>query len=132
MSFAEGLIPLFAIIFSFGIPGIIIFFVIYSKHREKMRLIEKGLSAEEASRYFKNIEQKERNPYSALKWGILFSFLGAGIAIANILETKYDFDDGITFGIVLLSIGLGALLYYTILSIKLKSNSNGNSKISTN
>ena len=132
MSFAEGLIPLFAIIFSFGIPGIIIFFVIYSKHREKMRLIEKGLTPEEAKLYFKDYKQKTMNPFSALKWGILLSFLGAGIAIANILETQYDFDDGITFGIVLLSLGLGALLYYVILSIKLKSNPNGNSKTSTN
>ena len=132
MSFAEGLIPLFAIIFSFGIPGIIIFFVIYSKHREKMRLIEKGLTPEEAKLYFKDYKQKTMNPFSALKWGILFSFLGAGIAIANILETQYDFDDGITFGIVLLSLGLGALLYYVILSIKLKLNPNGNSKTSTN
>lgn len=132
MTFFEGLIPLFAIIFTFGIPGIIIFFAIYSKHREKMRLIEKGISAEEASRYFKNIEQKARNPYSALKWGILLTFLGAGIAIANILETQFDFDDGITFGIVLLSLGFGALLYYMILSVKLKSNTNSNSETITN
>ncbi len=132
MTFLEGLIPLFAIIFSFGIPGIIIFFVIYSKHREKMRLIEKGLTPEEAKLYFKDYKQKTMYPYSALKWGILLSFLGAGIAIANILETQYDFDDGITFGIVLLSLGLGALLYYLILSIKLKSNSNSNSQPSTN
>ena len=131
-TFFEGLIPLFAIIFLFGIPGIIVFFVIYSKHREKMRLIEKGLTPEEAKLYFKDADKKATNPFSALKWGILFSFLGAGIAIANILETRYDFDDGITFGIVLLSIGLGALLYYVIMSIKLKSNSNGNSQTSTN
>ncbi len=51
MTFFEGLIPLFAIIFTFGIPGILIFFWQYSKHREKMRLIEKGLTAEEAKLY---------------------------------------------------------------------------------
>jgi hypothetical protein len=131
MTFLEGLIPLFAIIFTFGIPGILIFFWLYAKHREKMRLIEKGLSSEEAKIYFKDFKVKTTNPFSALKWGILLTFLGAGIAIANILETRYDFDDGITFGIVLLAVGLGSLLYYTILNFKLKSTPNNNSEVQT-
>lgn len=129
MTFLEGLIPLFAIIFSLGIPGIIIFFLIYSRHREKMRLIEKGISAEEASRYFKTIEQKERNPYSALKWGILLAFFGAGLIIGNILETQYDFDEGVVFGLIMLFVGLGALLYFVILNSKLKSSTDESSKV---
>ena len=131
MNFFEGLIPIFAIIFTFGIPGILIFFWIYSKHREKMRLIEKGISAEEAGRYFKDIKIKEKNPYSALKWGILLTFFGAGLIIGNILETQYDFDEGVVFGLIILFVGLGALLYYAILNFKLKSIPNNNSEVQT-
>ena len=38
----ESFIPVVAIVFTFGIPGIIIFWWLYTKHRERMRLIEKG------------------------------------------------------------------------------------------
>ena len=131
MNFFEGLIPLFAIIFTFGIPGILIFFWLYAKHREKMRLIEKGLSSEEAKIYFKDFKVKTMNPYSALKWGILLAFFGAGLIIGNILETQYDFDEGVVFGLIILFVGLGALLYYTILNFKLKSTSNNNSEVKT-
>lgn len=125
----EAMIPIFGIIFTFGIPGIIIFWVIYAKHRERMRLIEKGLSPEEVKSYFAGAEKKPRGPYGALKWGILFIFLGAGIFVANVLEQKFELSDGITFGVVLLFIGAGFLTYYMTARGKIESSEN-ESKIS--
>ena len=110
----EGMIPIFGIIFTFGIPGIIIFWVIYAKHRERMRLIEKGLSPEEVKSYFAGAEKKYHGPSGSLKWGILFLFLGAGIFVANVLEQKFDFNDGITFGVILLFVGAGFLTYFLV------------------
>jgi len=110
----EQTIPIFAIIFTFGIPGLIIFWVIYAKHRERMRLIEKGLSPEEVKSYFAGAEKKARGPHGALKWGILFLFLGAGIFVANVLEQKFDFNDGISFGVILLFVGAGFLTYFLL------------------
>ena len=78
------MVPIFAIIFTFGIPGIIIFWYINARHRERMRLIEKGLSAEEIKKYFQNVYYRGKNPYSALKWGILLAFVG--------LESHTHFD----------------------------------------
>jgi hypothetical protein len=127
----EGMIPIFAIIFTFGIPGIIIFWVIYAKHRERMRLIEKGLSPEEVKSYFAHAERRPRGPYGAMKWGILFLFLGAGIFVANVLEQKFDFNDGITFGVVLLFVGAGFLTYY-MLARERTHNSDDETKISKN
>lgn len=122
MSGVEALIPVVAIIATFGIPGIIIFWAIYTKHRERMRLIEKGLPPEEVKAYFAG-ESKPSNPYSALKWGILLTFVGAGIFLGNLLEDMYDASEGIIFGIILLSAGLGFLIYFAIVSAKSKNKS---------
>jgi hypothetical protein len=130
----EAMIPIFAIIFTFGIPGIIIFWVIYAKHRERMRLIEKGLTPDEVKNYFKDADKipRPRNPFGALKWGILFLFFGAGVFLANVLEEKFDFSDGITFGLVVLFIGAGFLTYYIIVKGKIDSGNNDTTKISNN
>ena len=112
------MIPIFAIIFTFGIPGIIIFWYINARHRERMRLIEKGLSVEEIKKYFQNVYSKGRNPYAALKWGILLVFIGLGFVLAHILEETTDMSDSITPALLLLFAGLGFLTYYLIVSKK--------------
>lgn len=130
----EQTIPIFGIIFTFGIPGIIIFWAIYSKHRERMRLIEKGLTPEEVKNYFSSPDKIARphNPFKALKWGILLLFLGAGIFVANVLEQKMDFNDGITFGVVLLFLGAGFITYFLMVKGKIENNTGSSSNISNN
>jgi len=125
----EAVIPLVAIVFTFGIPGILIFWWLYTKHREKMRLIEKGLTPEEVKAYFADTNTKPKNPYSSLKWGVLLTFLGIGIFLANLLEGMYDVEEGVMMGIIVLSAGLGFLVYYSIVSSKLKNQSVDGSKI---
>ena len=124
----EDLIPLFAFIFTFGIPGVIIFWYLYIKHRERMRLIEKGLTPEEVKAYYKEIRnpRKPRNPFSALKWGILFLFIGLGLLVSNILYEYYNFDESMGFGVVITFAGLGLLFYYGIISAKLKKEEGNN------
>ncbi len=117
MNAAEALVPLFGIIFTFGIPGLLIFWHLYTRHRERMRLIEKGLSPDEVRAYFAGFNAKatrKRDSYGALKLGIILTFTGIGIFIANLLEDKYNMPDGMTFGIVLLFIGLSFMLYFLI------------------
>lgn len=113
----ENMIPIFGIIFTFGIPGLIIFWAIYTKHKERMRLIEKGLTPEEVKQYFSDPE-KPKNPYSGLKWGLILAFLGAGIIVSNIMYDKLQLSDGYTGGFVILSIGLGYLVYFIIVKSK--------------
>lgn len=116
----EAIVPMLAIVFTFGIPGIIIFWWLYTKHRERMRLIEKGLTPEEVKAYFADTNTKPKNPYSSLKWGILLTFLGIGIFVANLLEGMYDVEEGVMMGIIVLCAGLGFLVYYGIVSSKIK------------
>ena len=126
MGGVEALIPMVAIVFTFGMPGVIIFWWLYTKHRERMRLIEKGLTPEEVKAYFTETNNKPRNPYSSLKWGILLTFLGIGIFLANLFEGIYDLEEGVMMGIIVLSAGIGFLVYYGVVSSKLKNQISGN------
>lgn len=119
----EAFIPAIAIVMTFGIPGIIIFWYLYTKHRERMRLIEKGLTPEEVKAYFTETNNKPRNPYSSLKWGVLLTFVGTGIFLANLFESMYDLEEGVMMGIIVICAGLGFLVYYGLVSSKLKNNS---------
>ncbi len=70
MGGVEALIPMVAIVFTFGIPGIIVFWWLYTKHRERMRLIEKGLTPDEVKAYFSESNSKPKNPYSSLRYSL--------------------------------------------------------------
>ena len=129
MGGVEALIPMVAIVFTFGIPGIIIFWWLYTKHRERMRLIEKGLTPDEVKAYFSETNNKPRNPYSSLKWGILLTFLGIGIFLANLFEGMYDLEEGVMMGIIILFAGIGFLVYYGVVSSKLKNQIPGSTNI---
>jgi hypothetical protein len=120
----ENMIPIIAIIFTFGIPGVLIFWAIQSKHKERMRLIEKGLSAEELKAYFSEGERKPPAPYRTLKWGILLGFLGLGFLISKILVNVYDLEDDVTIAALLIAAGAGFLLYYLIIRSKFGRGSN--------
>ncbi|MBS1552188.1 MAG: hypothetical protein JST15_09000 [Bacteroidetes bacterium] len=129
MGGVEALIPMVAIVFTFGIPGVLIFWWLYTKHRERMRLIEKGLTPEEVKAYFSETNTKPKNPYSSLKWGILLTFLGIGIFLANLFEGMYDLEEGVMMGIIVLSSGIGFLVYYAVVSSKLKNQASGPANI---
>jgi len=120
----EVMMPAIAIVFTFGVPGILIFWAIQSKHRERMRLIEKGLSAQEMKAYFTE-NKKIYSPYRTLKWGIILAVLGVGFLIAKILENAYDMEEDVTFAILLIAGGAGFLLYYFIVRHKVNGSSTG-------
>jgi len=129
----ELVVPLFGIIFSIGLPLLLVFWIVYTKHRERMRLIEKGLSPEDAKQYFKGTNKIQyRNPFSSLKWGIIIFSLGAGIFIAHILEDKFDMGDGITGGTILIFLGAGFLIYYLIVKSQIEASPDSKSELPKN
>jgi hypothetical protein len=126
----EAMIPIIAIIFTFGIPGVIIFWAIQSKHRERMKLIEKGLTPEEVREYFRDAEKKPKNPYSTLKWGILFLFLGVGFFIANVLEYTMEVGEDFMPALLLFFGGAAFIVYYLIVKSK-QNGSNGKAAVTS-
>lgn len=120
--FLENLVPLFGIIFTFGIPGVIIFWYFHLKHQERMKLIEKGFTPEEAKAFLGGGSTTKRisNPYGTLKWGIVLTFVGLGLVISYIFSEVYDMGDSISFALILLFGGIGFIVYYVIVNSKLK------------
>lgn len=116
---AEAFIPIIAIIFTFGIPGALIFWFLYIKHKERTKLMDMGLSPQEARDYFKEQERKPKNPLSSLKWGILLTMIGMGFFIGIVLD-EAGFKDSLTGVMVLLFGGLGFIIYYFVASSKIK------------
>jgi hypothetical protein len=115
----EAFIPIIAIIFLFGIPGLLIFYAIYIKHKERVKLMDMGLTAQEAREYFRELEKKPKNPLGSLKWGILFSMIGLGLFFGILLD-EAGFKESLTGVMVLLFGGLGFIIYYLIASSKIK------------
>jgi F0F1-type ATP synthase assembly protein I len=115
----ESVIPIFAIIFTFGIPGLIVFWALWIKHKERTKLMDMGLSPQEARDYFRESEKRPKNPYSTLKWGILFTSVGIGLFIGIILD-ELGFKSEVTGVLVLLFAGIGFIVYYVIASSKMK------------
>ena len=111
--FIEGLIPITAIIFTFGILGAIIFWYIYIRHKERTKLMDMGLTPQEARDYFREQERKPKNPYSSLKWGILLSMIGIGLFIGILLD-EMGFKESLTGVMVLLFGGIGFLIYFFV------------------
>jgi len=116
---AEAFIPIIAIVFTFGIPGALIFWYLYIKHKERTKLMDMGLSPQEARDYFKEQERKPKNPLSSMKWGILLTMIGLGLFIGIVLD-EAGFKDSLTGVLVLLFGGLGFIIYYFVASSKLK------------
>ena len=116
-TFLEGLIPLTAIIFTFGIPGALVFWYIYIRHKERTKLMDMGLTPQEARDYFREQERKPKNPYSTLKWGILLTMVGIGLFIGILLD-EMGFKESLTGVMVLLFGGLGFLIYFFVVRNK--------------
>lgn len=116
---AEAFVPIIAIIFTFGIPGAIIFWYLYIKHKERTKLMDMGLTPQEAREYFRDMEKKPKNPLGSLKWGILLSMVGIGLFIGIVLD-EAGFHDSLTGVLVLLFGGLGFIIYYFVANSKLK------------
>lgn len=89
---------------------------ITTRHREKMTMMEKGLTSEEIkAMYTRDIK---RNPLTSLKWGILFVFGGLAIILGNYLHTQFFVDEGVIVGMVCLFAGIALLLFYTLAAKK--------------
>lgn len=118
-NFAEAFIPIIAIIFTFGIPGALIFWYLYIKHKERTKLMDMGLSPQEARDYFREQEKRPKNPLNTLKWGILFTMIGIGLFFGILLD-EAGYKDSLSGVMVLLFGGLGFIIYYFVASSKLK------------
>ena len=98
-----------------SIAGVLIT-LIASRHKERLTMIEKGLSAEDIKALY--ARQVKYNPLSVLKWGILFVFVGIAILLGNYINALYNVSDGVMVGLVALFAGMALMVFYSIASKK--------------
>ena len=117
MGVEEVLIPLFI----FSSIAAVSWKFIDSRHKERMTLIEKGLVNEDLKHLYRRFEWKA-NPYTALKFGMLAAFIGAGILVSAFLSPMFfSHEEQMTTGIIFLSGGLGLIAFYGIVKKKMES-----------
>ena len=112
MNGEEVLVPLMGIV---AVAAVFITFFA-SRNRERMAMIEKGLSSDEIKAMY--AREIRRDPLNSLKWGILFVLGGVAIIAGNYLHHQYGVDEGIIVGMVILFVGVGLVLFYGIASKK--------------
>lgn len=113
MSGEEVLVPLAFFIFL----GAVIIAHVTARHKERMAMVEKGMSSEDIKALY--VRQINHDPLSSLKWGILFVLAGIAVMLGNFLHEHYNVDDGAIIGLVCLFVGIGLVLFYSIASKKM-------------
>jgi hypothetical protein len=78
----------------------------------KKKMIEKGLIGEDAMAIFKD-QTSIDNKCSSLKWGLIIFFGGLSLIIMEYIP--YNHDSTLPYGLFLLSISLGFLIYYFLI-----------------
>lgn len=111
---AEFLVP----IFLFLSVAAVFIVAITTKHRERMMMVEKGLSTEDIKALY--AKSTRRDPLTSLKWGILAVFVGLGLLIGNVLDEYFGVNAGVIAGAITIFAGAGLLLYYRIASKRLE------------
>jgi hypothetical protein len=84
---------------------LILFFIQKAKHKERMSLIEKGIS-------ITAFEKKDGPFQDVLMWGLLAGSTGFGLLIAYILLEMHKVKDDMIFGILAMLFGGGGLICY--------------------
>lgn len=116
----EFLIP----IFLFGGAAWVLVVYFTNRHKERMAMIEKGVSASDL-RGTPMREWLRANPLSSLKWGLLAVFVGIGLFIAEVLDRMYFFHhESIYFATMLVFGGIALIIFYVIANAKMKKEDN--------
>jgi hypothetical protein len=97
--------------------GVVFMVAIITRHRERISMVERGLSSEEIKAMY--TRQLQRNPLTSLKWGIVLVMAGTAILLGNYLREAYGMRDGAILGLVALLVGVGLVIFYAIAGKKI-------------
>ncbi len=110
--------------------AIITFVKVLSAHFLKSRIIKSGhFDKAEILEQSNEVVEKERkvnyDQFPALKWGLVTFFGGIGLIVIEIVgATKpmfSDYNSTMPFGIFFVSVAIGFLTYYFMMSAKMKN-----------
>ncbi len=112
--------PIFVVFIIFTTLGVTIYTWLSSRHKERMAMIEKGVSPAD----FRSGSLKDYlkpNPLSSLKWGMLAMFVGIGIMVGTVLERVYYMADSVYPASMFIFGGLALVIFYFIASRRMRN-----------
>ena len=86
---------------------------LFTRHREHMAIIEKGVPPEE----IRSLYRKERStayPLASLKWGLVIALVGLAAGIGATLNSMGLVPDGVVVAIATCAGGTGLIIFYLI------------------
>jgi Domain of unknown function (DUF6249) len=104
----------------FSIVGGVLVLWLVTRHRERTTMLEKGFKPEEMKELYRRGAFASPNPLSSLKWGLVFTMIGIAVVLAMFLDSVYNLEEGIYFGLISLFGGMGLVIFYAITSKKVK------------
>jgi hypothetical protein len=91
--------------------------IILSRHKERMTMIEKGMTAED----IKTLYERSHRGYglrAPLMWGIVLVAVGLAAIVGVVASNWYHLDDEIVPAIMALFAGIGLVVFYAIMRKK--------------
>jgi len=115
----ETLAPVIITIFIFTCLVIVVGGYIFTRHKERMSMIEKGVKAGDLAGGFPGAP-RQRNPLRALMWGFVFTAIGLAVLVGMTLSEWYHLEEGIYPGLIALFGGIGLIIFYSVARKKLQ------------
>lgn len=109
-------------IFFFLCTAFVLLAMIYTRHKERVLLIEKGLSGDFVQALY--ARRQYRFQFLPLLWGCVFTSIGLALLLGLPLEQWNLMPDGISVALCILGIGIAILIFY-FLATKKKDLMNG-------
>jgi hypothetical protein len=109
--------PILVVFIIFGSIGAVTWKYLDSRNRERMAMIEKGVKADLLKG---SVPRFQISPLSNLKWGLFFTSIGMGIAVASYLDNSLHWDGAVYPAMIFLFGGAGLVLFYSIAKSKIK------------
>jgi Domain of unknown function (DUF6249) len=112
MSPVETIIP----VFLFLVVGATITVALLTRHRERVTMLDKGLSPQDIKSLYERSTSRPPNIYGSLKWGIVAIAIGLAILLGMWLQEQFHVDEGVFFGLIALFGGIGLVTFYLLAS----------------
>lgn len=103
-------------IFFFLCTAFVLLALIFTRHKERVLLIDKGLSGEFVQALY--ARRQYRFQFLPLLWGCVFTSIGLALLIGLPLEQWNQMPEGFTLALCVLGTGIAILVFYFIATKK--------------